>query len=180
MMTSRFASCRCRSSLTPEGVKIDASECLLPPLVEAFARIQNRAEELRSVARVGPEQPAPKRGTAASMRAKSWTERWDRVQLALEAVDRALEEEGIPRSPMTCGLCSGAITAGEIHTFHGECYAEQLTAKTDIRSLKRALSTSMIPGHPARELALALPDAVPRQEMPGLAVALMELIRLRS
>jgi hypothetical protein len=160
--------------------EIDSTECLLTPILLAFSKIQARAEEMAREARSPTPRLMSNVPRAGSPRGKSWKDRWAPVKVALEDLDRALKNSGIPRSPLRCGLCDGAIEEGVLHTFHGKCYEQRFEPTLDWTRVKRQAAMGLPPGHPARELALLLPDALSKVELPGVAVSLLHLLQDRG
>lgn len=171
------SACRCRIVSASWGLRIDSSQCIMNPVLEAWRKIERRAEELAregsATPTVSPKTEKRKRTTSG----KTWEERWAPVKQALAEVDRAMEEQQIPRGLLTCGFCSKLIESGILHTFHGDCYDQRFEPSVDIRQLKDEVRRILRPGHPARELTLALPDKISKVEMPGCFLAILHLLQ---
>jgi hypothetical protein len=179
-MSVSTAPCNCRIDKINGQTHLDSTECLLTPILDAFNRIQERAQEIVLNQRSPSSPPKPSAKRMKPLTHKDWKERWAPVQAALENLDRAFEASDIPRSPLRCGLCNEAIQEGVLHTFHGKCYEERFEANVDLTKVKLEVSKGFRPGDPARELALRLPDQVTKLELPGLAMALLYLLQDRS
>jgi hypothetical protein len=160
--------------------KIDSTECLLTPILVAFSRIQARAEEMALEERSPTAQLMPKLRRHGSPRGGNWKDRWAPVKVALEDLDRALKNSGIPQSSLRCGFCDGPIVEGGLHTFHAMCYEQRFEPTVDWTRVKRQVTMGLPPGHPARELTLHLPDALSKVELPGVAVSLLHLLQDRG
>jgi hypothetical protein len=179
-MVERVSTCLCRLNSTKNGTEIDSTLCLLNPVLEAWSKIEEQAEEIvRERRRTGPSRT---QGVAKSSagRPESWAKRWAPVQEALNHLDRVLEEQKIPRSSFQCSFCKKSIEQGEILTFHGSCYNEQFEPRVDLHPIKEFAARELRPGHPARELAQILPDKIARVESTELLVAIVNLVRSRE
>jgi hypothetical protein len=176
-MSRSVAICKCRLKGASGQTELDSSDCLLTPILDSFRAIQSRAEEVALENQVSTPTRKPYAKGNKPLSHKSCNERWAPVQVALENLDRALDESDIPRSDLHCNICSKPILEGSLRTFHGACYEDRFEASSDMRPLKQEVQKALQPGDPARELALSLPDTVPRVEVYGLAIAYLHLLR---
>lgn len=175
-MTASVAPCKCRLIGPSDRVKLDSRECLLTPILSAFRGIQTAAESAQN----GNDPTSHARGTTENARrvgTGTLKQRWANAQVAMEYLDRVLEEEKIPRSDLHCSLCSNSIVEGGMRTFHDACFERRFESVADLRPLKKRVQVALEPGNPAREFALSLPDDVPRVQFYGVAIAFIHLLR---
>ncbi len=158
-------------------MEIDASGCLLIPILDALSKIQARASELSRIEHPTSRARRSSAKPSREPRTGTWSERWAPAEAALENLDRIMELEKIPRSSLHCDLCSKEIDEGYLRAFHDSCYHTRFEGSANLRPLKDVVQRDLQQGHAVRELVLGLPDALPKIDTPGLVVAILHLLR---
>lgn len=162
---------------TRRNDSFDHAICLVRPLLE---RLTELATELE-----GGQRPVALRPTAPSKGSKPRigectrpidTGNWPRVEAALRNLDRVMEEEQVPRAPLSCDQCHKAIHEGWLYTFHAECFDERFEGEVDLNRLKSTVQRGFEPGHPVREFVLGLPDSMPSDQFREIALGLISLL----